>query len=52
MFALVGLDTVDANMDDPSTTLDPSDADFVLEIHTSGQQEKGHADFYPIGQGA
>ena len=47
-----GLDTPDFgfNVLDPDNTLDPTDADFVDEIHTHvSLSSKGHADYFPNG---
>jgi len=50
---ITGLDTSGIGFNclfDPNDCLDPSDADFVDEIHTlvSGVLTKGHADYFPI----
>lgn len=43
------------SLDEPSTCLDPSDAEFVDVIHTNGggllafDEPLGHVDFYPNG---
>jgi len=50
---ITGLDTADLgfNCNNPQDCLDPSDADFVDEIHTSMSfKNKGHADFFPAGE--
>ena len=52
---ITGLDTSGIAFNclfDPNDCLDPSDADFVDEIHSLvSALPKGHADYYPIPKG-
>ena len=50
ILCFVGLDVPDIGFDEDDETLDPTDADFVDEIHTHfSWSTKGHVDFFPNG---